>query len=210
MRFSFIIYPFAKYIMTPLNILKNKGKSGRILDIGPGISRIPNTETVNIVWGKDVDYIADASTHLPFPDQTFDVVHASHILEHIPWYQLSKSLKEWTRVLKSGGTIEIWVPDGYKLSKFLCDIEEGIQRNEWMDNWRPLNAENCPYKWVNGRILYGVRTDYPSWHTSIITPAFLESMLKRHGLTNIRRMAESEARGVKHGWINLGMKGTKP
>lgn len=85
-----------------------------------------------------------------------------------------------------------------------------MYREEWQDSWRPFNPENDPYKWVNGRILYGARKDYPSWHLAIITPKSLEMMLKDLGMTDISMLTSEEVRGVDHGWINLGFRGRKP
>jgi len=201
---------YCRFVKTPKNLFCNRNKSNRKLEIGPGAERIPGFETVNVVWGPNTDYVADASSSLPFKDNVFDLVYASHILEHTPWFDLEKILTEWIRILRPGGSIEIWVPDGYKLCKLLCDIEEGKERLEWQDGWRPLNPEDDPYKWVNGRILYGVRRDYPSWHRAIITPKYLESLLIRLGLLNVQRLTPSDVRGVDHGWINLGYRGYKP
>lgn len=205
-----VVYPYARFIGTPLNLFNNKKKTNRQLEIGPGPRRVPGFETINVVWGRDVDYIGDASKKLPFPVGSFDIVYASHVLEHTAWYELEATLAEWTRVLKPGGFIEIWIPDGYKLAKLLCDVEEENKRDEWQDNWRPFNPEGNPYKWVNGRILYGAVKAYPSWHTAIITPKFLHTMMSKIGLVQIARMTNSEVRGVDHGWINLGMRGYKP
>jgi SAM-dependent methyltransferase len=203
------IYMYARFIKTPYNLTRNKNKRIRYLEIGPAAKRLEGFETVNVVFGSSVDYIVDASKKLPFDDNTFDIIHASHILEHTPWFKLSQTIKEWSRILKPEGILEIWVPDGYKLSKFIVDIENGIQREEWLDDWRPLNKENNPYKWANGRILYGAVTSYPSWHTSIITPKFLESIMKENGLVKVEKMEEDEARSARHGWINLGIRGIK-
>jgi SAM-dependent methyltransferase len=206
-----IMYPYGRFIKTPINLFRNKSKSERLLEIGPGMDRLLGFETINIVWGWNVDYIYDASKKLPFETGTFDLIYASHILEHTPWYDLDATFNEWVRVLKPNGIIEIWIPDGYKLSKLLCDIEEDITRDEWeKDSWRPFNEENNPYKWVNGRILYGAIKEYPSWHTAIITPKYLNMIMTKAGLVKITRMENSEVRGVDHGWINLGMRGFKP
>ena len=62
-----------------------------------------------------MDYVYDAGKPLPFEDNTFDLVYASHVLEHIPWYKVEEVVKEWVRILKPGGVLEVWVPDGLKI-----------------------------------------------------------------------------------------------
>ncbi len=47
----------------------------------------------------------------PFPDQTFDVVYHSQVLEHIPKEKSGAFISECFRVLKPGGTIRVVVPD---------------------------------------------------------------------------------------------------
>lgn len=44
-----IIYPYARFVATPLNLLKNKRKAKRQLEIGPGPLRAPGFETINVV-----------------------------------------------------------------------------------------------------------------------------------------------------------------
>ena len=205
-----LIYFYGRFIKTPINLRQNNTKRDRKLEIGPGDERIPGFETVNVVWNRNVDYVADASRKLPFADESFQIVYASHVLEHTAWFNISNTLAEWIRVLNHGGLLEIWVPDGYKLSRLLCDIEEGKDRAEWNDGWRPLNPEGDPYKWLNGRILYGANTNYPSWHISIITPKYLTFLLNNLGLVDIEILSASEVRGFDHGWINLGLRGRKP
>lgn len=46
---------------------------------------------------------------LPFKDSTLDWVHASHIIED--FHDWVPALREWDRVLKSGGYMMIAVPD---------------------------------------------------------------------------------------------------
>lgn len=204
-----ILTAYVKYARSYLTKAKNKKRGHRALEIGPGPKRIEGFETVNIVYGRDVDYIADATKSLPFPSGTFDIVFASHVLEHTPWFRLDQTIEEWVRVLKPGGQLEIWVPDGHKISALIVDLEAGLQRDEWRDDWRPFNSENDPFKWANGRLLYGVRSDYPSWHQAILTPKFLISLLSRAGLNHISLMEDTQTRGERHGWINLGVRGYK-
>lgn len=48
---------------------------------------------------------------IPESDQTFDVVVASHLLEHFMWQEAPDLVREWTRILKVGGELRIVVPD---------------------------------------------------------------------------------------------------
>jgi SAM-dependent methyltransferase len=54
-----------------------------------------------------IDVIAQGD-NLPFPDDYWDFVIASHVLEH--FYDPIKSLKEWHRVIKNHGYIFLIVP----------------------------------------------------------------------------------------------------
>lgn len=83
----------------------------RVLNIGcgrctfkaPNVVNLDGTpdELVNVVWDL-------SKTPLPFPDNSFDLIIANHVLEHIPnWFECFKDL---ARVLDVGGRIEVWVP----------------------------------------------------------------------------------------------------
>ncbi|HXG47022.1 MAG TPA: methyltransferase domain-containing protein [Methylomirabilota bacterium] len=200
--------------ITRFNQLRYRHRPVRRLEIGPGSRRIPGFETLNIVPGPGVDYVADAARRLPFPDGTFDLIYASHILEHIPWYQTLATLREWTRTLKPGGALEVWVPDGLKICETLVRFErEGINEIE-RDGWYRFNPEQDPCKWAAGRLYtYGDgsgRLDHPNWHRSLFTPRYLHLLLQRAGLIEIRPLSRAEVRGADHGWINLGYRGVRP
>jgi SAM-dependent methyltransferase len=189
---------------------RNRSKSTRNLEIGSGGRRISGFETVNIVGGFEVDYVCDAGRHLPFPDGTFDVVYASHVLEHIPWFETERALREWARVLKRGGGLEIWVPDGELICETILMHSQGTPNDAHLDGWKMMNPESDPYLWANGRLFYGANNKYPSWHKAVFTEASLSRLFARVGLKDIRRPSEQEYRGGhNHGRINLGMFGTK-
>ena len=48
--------------------------------------------------------------NIPEPDDKFDDLRASHILQHIDGYEAAKAVAEWLRILKVGGTLKIRVP----------------------------------------------------------------------------------------------------
>jgi len=209
-----MMYPYGRFIKTYLNMYKNSSKVNRRLEIGPGIERISGFETVNIVWGRDVDYVADASRRLPFSDDTYELIYASHILEHIPWYSLQSSIEEWVRVVSSGGCLEVWVPNGLLIAKTFVNVEEGRSSDIHMDGWYKFNKDRDPCLWANGRIFsYGDGTgkkNDPNWHMTLFSPRFLRKVLEESGLINLELLERTEVRGHDHGWINLGYRGYKP
>jgi predicted SAM-dependent methyltransferase len=59
--------------------------------------------------GEGVDLVATLDKPLPFPDDCFDLVHASHILEHLDNYP--EAIQEIHRILKPGGVFVVKVPE---------------------------------------------------------------------------------------------------
>ena len=201
-------------LTTQRNIRRLKGSCDRKLEIGPGPQRIPGFETVNITSGSDIDYICDATKRMPFEDDAFELIYASHILEHIAWYKTAEVLREWVRILRPGGWLEIWVPDGLKICKAFVDAEYFGTDPFENDPWTRFNEERDPCKWASGRIFtYGDGTggvNDPNWHHSVFSRRYLHKVMEQAGLASIVEMKKNEIRGYDHGWINLGMKGMKP
>jgi ubiquinone/menaquinone biosynthesis C-methylase UbiE len=217
-RRSFItrIHPPRTFIRCRMAIALrlNRHKSDRRLEIGPGQDRLPGFETLSIEADWHTDYLCDAAEQLPFEDGSFVLVYASHVLEHIPWYQVEGTLKEWRRILRPGGHLEVWVPDGLKICKALADAEENGRDYTHLDGWYKFNPEKDPCVWAAGRLFtYGDgkgRLDHPNWHRAIFTPRYLKVLFEKVGLTQIRELTHEEVRGHDHGWISLGVVGVKP
>ena len=85
------------------------GKS--VLNVGCGFAQYKATNVVNVdafdickpnvVW--DLNKVP-----LPFEDNSFDLILANHILEHLPnWWECFNDL---ARLLKPGGRLEVFVP----------------------------------------------------------------------------------------------------
>lgn len=200
-------------LRTSFNLWRNRKKGVRLLEIGPGGNRIPGFETLNIVGSEGVDYVWDAASTLPFKDGIFDVVYASHILEHIPWYQTVPVLADWVRVVKLGGQLEIWVPNALKICETLVDFELRGEDHTHKDGWYRFNPEKDPCKWAAGRVFtYGDGRGSPcspNWHRALFTPRYLKLVLEAAGLKQVRELDVRAVRGYDHGWINLGMMGVK-
>jgi SAM-dependent methyltransferase len=176
------------------------GAGMRRLEIGPGKRALSGFETLDIDKTKNPNYWADAGGPLPIADETFDFVYASHVLEHIPWYQTEGALAEWVRILKSGGKLEVWVPDAAKIAKAL------LADAEVPEKWCKYNAERDVCKWAAGRTYaYGPE---PNWHKALFNRRYLRKVLRNAGLVNL--YLPGRPWGADHGWINLGAGGQKP
>lgn len=89
-------------------------KSGsRILDIGAGSNKYKKYfqdcefKTQDFKQYGEIDYVSDI-TKIPVPDQSFDIVICTEVLEHVIRPDLG--LAEISRVLKTGGTAYITTP----------------------------------------------------------------------------------------------------
>uniref|UniRef100_Q3AST6 Methyltransferase type 11 domain-containing protein n=1 Tax=Chlorobium chlorochromatii (strain CaD3) TaxID=340177 RepID=Q3AST6_CHLCH len=110
-------------------IFRREFKRGtfKLLDVGSGLCSFPNyikNEFENakiycIDINKDLVDLATKSgynaqegdlTKLNYNDNTFDVVHCSHVVEHLPYPHVIEAIDELVRVCKSNGLIIIRSP----------------------------------------------------------------------------------------------------
>lgn len=83
----------------------------KVLNLGCGFAKYQAKNVVNLD-AFDVckpDVVHDLNKFpLPFPDETFDLVFANHVLEHIQdWWGC---FNELARITKTGGQVEVWLP----------------------------------------------------------------------------------------------------
>lgn len=69
---------------------------------------MPDALGVDIVAVPGVDLLGDLDRGLPLRDSSVDVLHAYHVLEHVP--DFTRGMSEIWRVLKPGGRAHIKVP----------------------------------------------------------------------------------------------------
>ena len=74
-----------------------------------GLRLVPQTAR-DITWDPDI-YIHDVRKALPFQEDSFSAVYASHLLEHLYHEEAKRLLDECFRVLRPGGIIRLVVPD---------------------------------------------------------------------------------------------------
>lgn len=87
-------------------------------------------------FGNDWIHI-DASTYdhvkytnivkLPFDDKTVDVIYASHVISYFDRQEVNDVLKEWNRVLKTGGILRLAVPDFKSMATLYVNQNVGLR-----------------------------------------------------------------------------------
>ena len=58
-----------------------------------------------------IDFVGRAEDLSQFEDETAEEIYACHLLEHFGRWKSDAALREWNRVLKTGGILRIAVPD---------------------------------------------------------------------------------------------------
>lgn len=185
----------------------------RILEIGPGTvdgrSRVfPEADTVDGKVGQPTSTALWGQDCFPFADNTYDLVFASHVLEHVPWYRTVSALQEVFRVLKVGGELEVYVPD-------FAYIVQCYTKQRCGDNWRVFNPENDWMTWVNGRIFtYGedavelLSAERPipqTHHKAVFDYRHLIACLVKAGFGRVIPIAQGKRRhGHKHSIPEVG------
>jgi len=203
-----------KQAVNAIRMYKNSKKRNRRLDIGPGGAAMPGYETLDIAAAPWVDYVLDASAPLPFGDDTFVEIHASHVLEHLPWYNSERILREWVRILAPGGWLKVIVPDGLKACQVLLEYEiGGRDMTSCWPNYEG-NPEKDPCVWAN-RFIYAHGewtgdSGHPQWHHALFTPRYLKQLLEKVGLTNVQQLSREETVELGHWSVSIALKGQKP
>ena len=171
----------------------------RYLHIGCGTNILPKPfENLDGREFEGVDHVSSASDLKQFDDETFDMVYASHILEHHPRNEVESVLKEWVRVVKVDGIVRISVPS-FKSATQIYD--------------KTGKLEN-----VLGPLSGGQTYDY-EFHYCLFDERTLTALMKKCGLTAIHPWLYTRPRhsdywdisqAVTHGiQVSLNLEGRK-
>src|SRR4030095_11960557 len=110
--------------------------SVRKLQLGAGENYVDGWLNTDIEPKASGAYL-DATSTYPFPSGSFHYVFAEHLIEHLPWEDGLKMLKECHRVLAPGGKIRIVTPN---LSKLIYLLNDGtdVESREFVEASRRL------------------------------------------------------------------------
>lgn len=94
-------------------INKNRIKGKVLLNVGCG--RFPKKDFINLDyrWFPKIDICWNiVKKKYPLPYDSLEGIFSEHCLEHIPFESCADNIKEYFKLLKTGGTLRIAVPDG--------------------------------------------------------------------------------------------------
>jgi len=131
-------------------------------------------KTFDIAPGPEVDFTGDCKDLSQFADGSVETIYASHVLEHVPYNrEMMKTLREWLRVLKPGGTVMISVPDLDTLCRLFVHPQ--------------LTPEN---RFEVMRMMFGGQLDAHDFHYVGFDWHILNSYLGKAGFERVARVKE--------------------
>jgi predicted SAM-dependent methyltransferase len=161
--------------------------------------RYSGWNTLDIIAGPEVDHVGDCGNLSQFGTSAIEALYASHVLEHVPYANLSATLKEWHRVLVPGGKIMIAVPDMNILAQLF--INSGIKGDDKVSVMR---------------MMFGGQLDKTDFHCVGFDLEILGVHLHLAGFTDIQRVAsfglfaDTSIQDFKGVPISLNVEARKP
>ena len=128
--------------------------------------------------------VKDDLRALKYEDGTVDEILSSHVIEHFDYMEAFVILKEWHRVLKVGGILDIETPNMLGLCKKFLELDEYGRYS--------LYGNFFSTPWLDGM-----------WHKFLYTPTQLSWTLSHMGFINIKIVPASRYPGQED--INLRM-----
>jgi len=155
--------------------------------------RTEGWKTLDITPGPEVDFTGDCRNLSNFADGSVEIIYASHVLEHVPYnYEMMKTLKEWFRVLKPGGTVMISVPD----LETLCRLFVHPQ----------ITPKN---RYTIMRMMFGGQVDTHDFHCAGLDWNIMGTFLHEAGFTEIKRVSDfglfQDTSELKYGGVPISL-----
>jgi len=145
------------------------------LHLGCGNVLLPGWTNVDLDDISGIDLQDDVRTLTKIKDNSYDIIYASHVLEHFGRNEFEPILKVWNKKLKINGILRLAVPD----------FEKAIK---WYNDTKKIED-------VIGLISGGQKTEF-DYHKMIYDKKFLTKVLKICGFDNVK---EWDWRQTEHG-----------
>lgn len=123
--------------------------------------------------------VGDPLTGLQWPDGTFDLIVANHVLQMVAWPDLVPWLAETRRVLAEGGVLRLLVPD-------LLGAVGAWRRHD--ASWFPISDDH--ERSIDGKLCMYVTQAGAT--RSVFTAEWLTELCERAGYTGSKRVAPGQ------------------
>ena len=153
-------------------------ESGRKLNLGSGDSYLDGYVNVDILPERNPDIVAPVDRLDFASDEEYDLVRASHILEHFTYEEGGAVVAEWRRVLKQGGYLVLCCPDYIRLGWRTILCPNGLDPVASKDPDRALS-------WINGLYALDLPPEYR--HKVVFNHRSLSNLLSHNGMSVLGR-----------------------
>jgi predicted SAM-dependent methyltransferase len=154
-------------------------ESTKKLNLGSSDRKLPGYVNVDIVADYNPDIVANVNRLAGIGDGEYDLVRASHVLEHFMYDECPQVLAEWRRVLRPGGYLIVCCPDYLRASWRAIMAPHGFD---------PLSRRYCAAKhqgWIAG--LFGIPLPPDLRHKTVFTERSLRALLGQAGFAVLGR-----------------------
>ncbi len=105
----------------------------------------PGFQEIHVDLVSPADVRADVRA-LPFADESVEAIFCSHLLEHLPEWDVVPALAEWRRVLKPGGALMMKLPDVQSVAEAI--VRNGVDAITHVTNHgTEIRAQDILYGW---------------------------------------------------------------
>lgn len=122
---------------------------------------------------KGAEFVQADMRALPFADNTVDYIECLEAIEHIPYGDVPKAVRDWYRVLKKGGKLVIFTTDFDDIAQMWVDFIKGKEFN--LQHWVTMSG-----------IVYGNQMTEGEYHRSFFTPKFFNILMQVSGFKNFK------------------------
>jgi predicted SAM-dependent methyltransferase len=143
--------------------------SSKKLNLGCSIHRLPTYINVDVQERFNPDIVSNASSLSFAADSEYDLVRASHILEHFDLKDCRSVLFEWRRVIKPNGFLIVCVPY----------FEAWAWRTVLWPRGLALDEKTLKNGWINGLFALDLPPEFR--HKVVFTERSLRNLLHECG-----------------------------
>ncbi|ALA61140.1 class I SAM-dependent methyltransferase [Nitrospira moscoviensis] len=144
-------------------------RSSKKLNLGCSVHRLPTYINVDVQEKFKPDIVSNATSLAFAGDNEYDLIRASHILEHFDLKDCRSVLAEWRRVLKPGGYLIVCVPFYEALAWRTVLWPKGLA----------LDERTLKNGWINGLFALDLPAEFR--HKMVFSEASLRGLLHECG-----------------------------